>query len=81
MFNFYTVFAIEATLTLTPSRVAPVCLGQQLDFACSASDLTLDDFVIWNVTLFENFDGREISDTRLISAAGQATVSPIVINI
>ena len=59
--------------------MAPVCVGEQQNFTCSISGLTRNDFLHWNVTTYDE-SGRGLSGTRLLSAAGQAVISPIVIN-
>ena len=68
-------------LYCTESRVVdlPVCVGQRLDFECVSTGLTRNDFIDWNVTIIQD-SGSRLSDTRLISAAGQSVIRPITLN-
>ena len=58
-------------MTLSPSGVASVCLGEDLAFTCS----TDKDFLEWNVTIVT---GQTVSRTRLISVG--VSIIPLMIN-
>ena len=60
-----------------------MCVGERLDLVCTSTGLTSNDFINWNITVpFMTVSGSHsmISDTKLIAAAGQATISPILLN-
>ena len=76
------MFIIVVLAVLEPSGVVPVCVGKRLDLVCTSTGLTNNDFINWNITVPWTVSRSHtmISDTRLISAAGQATISPVVLN-
>ena len=76
--NVCTVFL---ALYCTESRVVdlPVCVGEHLDYECVSTGLSRNDFIDWNVTIIQD-SGSQLSDTRLVSAAGQSVIRPITLN-
>ena len=80
--NIGYVYMLTALAVLSPSGVVPVCVGERLDLVCTSTGLTNNDFIDWNITVpsMKVFGSHSMSDTRLISAAGQASISPIVLN-
>ena len=64
-------------MSLSPSGVVPVCLGDLLTVTCRAEGLSNADFMRWNITLSTNVSE---SEQRFLSAAGQSIIAPITLN-
>ena len=65
-------------MSLSPSGVVPVCVGDLLTVTCRAEGLSNTDVIQWNIT--SNVEGSSESDQRLLSAGGQSFISPIKLN-
>ena len=65
-------------MSLSPSGVAPVCLGDLLTVTCRAEGLSNTDFIRWNIA--SDVDGRSENEERFLSAAGQTFIAPITLN-